>query len=84
MNSRYPAGPLARKWESYQVQTKLINHREQAEIQNHIVECGARWLVCRPATLAELGYEVHNFVFHDSARRAHSVAAQGGINAAKN
>jgi hypothetical protein len=83
LNSNIPSGPLSQKWESYKFNTKLINPANKRKYKIIVVGAGlAGSSAC--ATLAELGYEVHNFVFHDSPRRAHSVAAQGGINAAKN
>src|SRR4249920_2878657 len=83
LNSNIPAGPLSKKWESYKFNTKLINPANKRKYKIIIVGAGLAGSSAA-ATLAELGYEVHNFVFHDSPRRAHSVAAQGGINAAKN
>jgi succinate dehydrogenase / fumarate reductase flavoprotein subunit len=83
LNSNIPAGPLAQKWESYKFNTKLINPANKRKYKIIVVGAGLAGSSAA-ATLAELGYEVHNFVFHDSPRRAHSVAAQGGINAAKN
>ena len=83
LNSNIPAGPLAEKWESYKFNTKLINPANKRKYKIIVVGAGLAGSSAA-ATLAELGYEVHNFVFHDSPRRAHSVAAQGGINAAKN
>ena len=83
LNSNIPSGPLASKWESYKFNTKLINPANKRKYKIIVVGAGLAGSSAS-ATLAELGYEVHNFVFHDSPRRAHSVAAQGGINAAKN
>jgi succinate dehydrogenase / fumarate reductase, flavoprotein subunit len=83
LNSNIPAGPLAQKWEKYKFNTKLINPANKRKYKIIVVGAGLAGSSAA-ATLAELGYEVHNFVFHDSPRRAHSVAAQGGINAAKN
>ena len=83
LNSNIPAGPLDKKWESYKFNTKLINPANKRKYKIIVVGAGLAGSSAS-ATLAELGYEVHNFVFHDSPRRAHSVAAQGGINAAKN
>ncbi len=83
LNSNIPAGPLAQKWEKYKFNTKLINPANKRKYKVIVVGAGLAGSSAS-ATLAELGYEVHNFVFHDSPRRAHSVAAQGGINAAKN
>src|SRR5882762_3317634 len=83
LNSNIPSGPLAEKWESHKFATKLINPANKRKYKIIVVGAGLAG-ASASATLAELGYEVHNFVFHDSPRRAHSVAAQGGINAAKN
>jgi succinate dehydrogenase / fumarate reductase flavoprotein subunit len=83
LNSNVPAGPLASKWEKHKFSTKLINPANKRKYKIIVVGAGLAG-ASASATLAELGYEVHNFVFHDSPRRAHSVAAQGGINAAKN
>ena len=83
LNSNIPAGPLASKWEKHKFSSKLINPANKRKYKVIVVGAGLAG-ASASATLAELGYEVHNFVFHDSPRRAHSVAAQGGINAAKN
>jgi len=83
LNSNIPAGSLAQKWEHYKFSAKLINPANKRKYKVIVVGAGLAG-ASASATLAELGYEVHNFVFHDSPRRAHSVAAQGGINAAKN
>src|SRR5207344_1321051 len=83
LNSNIPAGPLSKKWESYKFNTKLINPANKRKYKIIIVGAGLAGSSAA-ATLAELGYKVKNFVFHDSPRRAHSIAAQGGINAAKN
>ena len=83
LNSNIPSGPLAEKWEHHKFYTKLINPANKRKYKIIVVGAGLAGSSAS-ATLAELGYDVHNFVFHDSPRRAHSVAAQGGINAAKN
>ena len=83
LNSNVPPGPLAQKWEKHKFSTKLINPANKRKYKIIVVGAGLAG-ASASATLAELGYDVHNFVFHDSPRRAHSVAAQGGINAAKN
>ncbi|MFM1769820.1 MAG: Fumarate reductase flavoprotein subunit [Verrucomicrobiota bacterium] len=83
LNSKIPTGPLAQKWERHKFSSKLINPANKRKYRVIVVGAGLAG-ASTSATLAELGYEVHNFVFHDSPRRAHSVAAQGGINAAKN
>jgi succinate dehydrogenase / fumarate reductase flavoprotein subunit len=83
LNSHIPSGPLAQKWARHKFQSRLINPANKRKYKVIVVGAGLAG-ASAAATLAELGYEVHNFVFHDSPRRAHSVAAQGGINAAKN
>jgi len=83
LNSNIPSGPLASKWEKHKFSSRLINPANKRKYKVIVVGAGLAG-ASASATLAELGYEVHNFVFHDSPRRAHSVAAQGGINAAKN
>jgi succinate dehydrogenase / fumarate reductase flavoprotein subunit len=83
LNSQIPSGPLADKWEKHKFSSKLINPANKRKFKVIVVGAGLAGSSAS-ATLAELGYEVHNFVFHGSPRRAHSVAAQGGINAAKN
>ena len=72
LNSNIPSGPLASKWESYKFNTKLINPANKRKYKIIVVGAGLAG-ASASATLAELGYEVHNFVFHDSPRRAHSV-----------
>ena len=83
LESRIPAGPLAEKWTRHKFESELINPANKRKYKIIVVGSGLAG-ASASATLAELGYEVHNFVYHDSPRRAHSVAAQGGINAAKN
>lgn len=83
LNAGIPSGPLSGKWERYRFDSRLINPANKRKYKVIVVGAGLAG-ASASATLAELGYEVHNFVFHDSPRRAHSVAAQGGINAAKN
>jgi succinate dehydrogenase / fumarate reductase flavoprotein subunit len=83
LDSKIPAGPLAEKWESYKQQAKLVNPANRKKLNIIVVGTGLAGASCA-ASLAELGYNVKSFCFQDSARRAHSVAAQGGVNAAKN
>ncbi|MBL9167927.1 MAG: fumarate reductase/succinate dehydrogenase flavoprotein subunit [Verrucomicrobiales bacterium] len=83
LNSNIPPGPLAQKWEKHKFSSKLINPANKRKYKVIVVGAGLAG-GSASATLAELGYQVENFVFHDSPRRAHSIAAQGGINAAKN
>ncbi len=83
LDARVPAGPLAHKWERHQFEMKLVNPANKRRHRVIVVGTGLAG-GSAAATMAELGYEVESFFFHDSARRAHSIAAQGGINAAKN
>ncbi|MEO8364133.1 MAG: fumarate reductase/succinate dehydrogenase flavoprotein subunit [Ilumatobacteraceae bacterium] len=83
LNSKVPSGPLPEKWDSYKESAKLINPSNKRKFKIIVVGTGLAG-ASAAATLAELGYQVDAFTFHDSARRAHSIAAQGGINAAKN
>jgi succinate dehydrogenase / fumarate reductase flavoprotein subunit len=83
LESKIPAGPLADKWQRHKTEIKLVNPANKRKYEIIVVGAGLAG-ASAAATLAELGYKVKNFVFHDSPRRAHSIAAQGGINAAKN
>ncbi len=83
LESKIPSGPLADKWRKHKTEIKLVNPANNRKYEVIVVGAGLAGSSCA-ATLAELGYRVKNFVFHDSPRRAHSIAAQGGINAAKN
>ena len=83
INSKIPAGPLGDKWSSYKENVKLVNPNNKRKFKVIVVGTGLAG-ASAAATLAELGYQVDAFTFHDSPRRAHSIAAQGGINAAKN
>jgi succinate dehydrogenase / fumarate reductase flavoprotein subunit len=83
LDARVPAGPLADKWNRHQFEMKLVNPANKRK--NTIVVVGSGLAGgAAAATMAELGYNVKCFCFQDSPRRAHSIAAQGGINAAKN
>lgn len=83
LNSKIPAGPLEHKWEEYKGHCKLVNPANKRNMEVIIVGTGLAG-ASAAASLGELGYKVKAFCFQDSARRAHSIAAQGGINAAKN
>jgi len=82
-NSRIPAGQLDQKWSTYKSTCKLVNPANKRSLEIIVVGTGLAG-ASAAASLAELGYKVKTFCFQDSARRAHSIAAQGGINAAKN
>ena len=83
LDSRIPSGPIQEAWDKHRFDMKLVNPANKRQHRIIVVGTGlAGGSAC--ATLAELGYEVSCFTFHDSPRRAHSIAAQGGINAAKN
>ena len=83
LNSAIPPGPLADKWNNHKADIKLVNPANKRKYKVLVVGAGLAGSSAA-ATMAELGYQVECFVFHDSPRRAHSIAAQGGINAAKN
>jgi len=83
LNSRVPDGPLAEKWDRCKNDLKLVSPNNKRKYDIIVVGSGLAG-ASAAASLAELGYNVKVFCFQDSARRAHSIAAQGGINAAKN
>jgi succinate dehydrogenase / fumarate reductase, flavoprotein subunit len=83
LDAKTPAGPLADKWDNHRFEVKLVNPNNRRRFEVIVVGTGLAG-ASAAATLGELGYKVKAFFFHDSARRAHSIAAQGGINAAKN
>ena len=83
LDAKIPAGPLEQKWTNFKNNAKLINPANKRKFNVIVVGSGLAG-ASAAATLAELGYQVDCFCFQDSARRAHSIAAQGGINAAKN
>jgi succinate dehydrogenase / fumarate reductase flavoprotein subunit len=83
LNSKIPAGPLETKWSKYKSTCKLVNPANKRKLEVIVVGTGLAG-ASAAASLAELGYKVKAFCFQDSPRRAHSIAAQGGINAAKN
>ena len=83
LDSKIPPGPLAEKWSYAKSHYKLVNPANKRKYEIIVVGAGLAG-ASAAATLGELGYNVKCFVYHDSPRRAHSIAAQGGINAAKN
>jgi len=83
LEPRIPSGPLTQKWDKAKFENKLVNPANKRKYEIIVVGAGLAG-ASAAATLGELGYKVKNFVYHDSPRRAHSIAAQGGINAAKN
>ncbi|HMW59060.1 MAG TPA: fumarate reductase/succinate dehydrogenase flavoprotein subunit [Leptospiraceae bacterium] len=83
LNSNIPSGPLAEKWDKHKFDLKLVNPANKRKFDVIVVGTGLAG-ASAAATMAELGYNVKVFCFQDSPRRAHSIAAQGGINAAKN
>jgi len=83
LDSKIPAGPLERKWENHKFESKLINPANRRKYEIIVVGSGLAG-ASAAASLGEMGYKVKCFCYQDSPRRAHSIAAQGGINAAKN
>jgi len=83
LESKAPGGPLETKWTRFKAETKLVNPANKRKFSVIVVGTGLAGGAAA-ATLAELGYKVDSFCYQDSPRRAHSIAAQGGINAAKN
>jgi succinate dehydrogenase / fumarate reductase flavoprotein subunit len=83
LDSKIPDGPLAEKWTRHKGNIKLVAPHNKRKLDILVVGTGLAG-ASAAASLAELGYNVKTFTFHDSPRRAHSIAAQGGINAAKN
>lgn len=83
LDARTPSGPIEKAWDQHRFEMKLVNPANKRK--HHVIVVGSGLAgASAAATLAELGYEVTCFTYHDSPRRAHSIAAQGGINAAKN
>ncbi len=83
LDGKIPSGPLAEKWDRHRFELKLVNPANKRKFTVVVVGSGLAGAAAA-ATLGELGYQVQCFCFQDSPRRAHSIAAQGGINAAKN
>lgn len=83
LKSNAPTGPIEKRWDKHRFDMKLVNPANKRKHSVIVVGTGLAG-ASASASLAELGYDVHAFTFHDSPRRAHSIAAQGGINAAKN
>src|SRR5436190_3223235 len=83
LRSNVPAGPIEQKWDKHKFEMKLVNPANKRKYSVIVVGSGLAG-ASAAASLAELGYNVKCFCFQDSPRRAHSIAAQGGINAAKN
>lgn len=83
LDAKIPAGKLAEKWSNYKKHAKLVNPANRKKLDIIVIGTGLAGASCA-ASLAEQGYHIKSFCFQDTARRAHSVAAQGGVNAAKN
>jgi len=83
LNAKIPSGPLEQKWNEYKGHVKLVNPANKRKLEVIIIGTGLAG-ASAAASLGEMGYKVKAFCFQDSPRRAHSIAAQGGINAAKN
>src|SRR3984957_861720 len=83
LHANVPSGPLATKWDRHRFEMKLVNPSNKRKYKILVVGTGLAGGAAA-ASLGELGYNVETFCFQDSPRRAHSIAAQGGINAAKN
>ena len=83
LDSKIPSGPIEKKWDQHRFEMKLVNPANKRKFNVIVVGSGLAG-ASAAATLAELGYKVDCFCYQDSPRRAHSIAAQGGINAAKN
>src|SRR2546421_5637470 len=83
LDPKIPSGPITQKWDKYKFDLKLVNPANKRKFDVIVVGSGLAG-ASAATSLAELGYKVKCFCFQDSPRRAHSIAAQGGINAAKN
>ena len=82
LDSKIPSGPLKDKWDKHRFDLKLINPANKRKYKIIVVGTGLAG-ASAAASFAELGYNVDAFTYNDSPRRAHSIAAQGGVNAAK-
>ena len=82
LNSRIPEGPVAEKWTNYKAHQRLVNPKNKLKLDVIVVGTGLAG-ASAAASLGEMGFNVFNFCIQDSPRRAHSIAARGGINAAK-
>ena len=83
LDSKIPSGPIEKKWSNHRFNMKLVNPVNRRKYSIIIVGTGLAG-ASAAASLSELGYNVQTFSYHESPRRAHSIAAQGGINAPKN
>jgi succinate dehydrogenase / fumarate reductase flavoprotein subunit len=83
LEAKIPSGPIERQWDKCRFEMKLVNPANRRKHSIIIVGAGLAGAAAA-ATLGQQGYHVHCFSYHDTPRRAHSIAAQGGINAAKN
>ena len=83
LDARIPDGPIDSKWDNHKFTMKLVAPHNRRRFKVIVVGSGLAGAAAA-ASLGEMGYQVQCFTFHDSPRRAHSIAAQGGINAAKN
>ena len=83
LNSRIPEGPLEQKWSNFKSNQNLVNPANKRKLDIIVVGTGLAG-ASAAASIAELGFNVINFCYNDSPRRAHSISDQGGINAAKN
>lgn len=82
IDSRIPEGPIAEKWTNYKAHQRLVNPKNKLKLDVIVVGTGLAG-ASAAASLGEMGFNVLNFCIQDSPRRAHSIAAQGGINAAR-
>ncbi|MFQ5446139.1 MAG: FAD-binding protein, partial [Saprospiraceae bacterium] len=83
LDNKVPSGSMAEKWETYKSTMPIVSPDNKRRLEVIVVGTGLAG-ASAAASLGELGYNVKCFTFHDSPRRAHSIAAQGGINASKN